>query len=465
MSKALFWFRQDLRVNDNPGLYEACQNHNELLCIYIIDKPLSELRKKAQIWWLHHSLKKLGQENIKLIIQIGDAQNILLEHCQQHDIHTVYWNRCYEPDSIQRDKSIKEILKTKGIQVQSFNASCLLEPWEVVNQQKSAFKVFTPYWKQCLKQISMRDELIIQNWPKPIESASLRLEELELLPTHPNWADSFCDYWQPGESGAQKRLHHFLNQHLHHYKDARNEPALQATSGLSPHLHFGEIGPCQIMRTVMTYQIQHPEYQAQIQHFLSELGWREFSYYLLYHFPRLPTDNFRPAFDGFPWHKDDAALKRWTQGQTGYPIVDAGMRELWTTGTMHNRVRMIVASFLVKDLFIDWREGAKWFDETLLDADMASNYASWQWVAGSGADAAPYFRIFNPVLQGEKFDRQGDYVRKWVPEVASLPNKYLHQPWNAPQECMRNVHYPKPMVDHNKARAQALRYYQALKNL
>ncbi|MDQ5884210.1 MAG: deoxyribodipyrimidine photo-lyase [Pseudomonadota bacterium] len=465
MSKALFWFRQDLRLSDNPGLYQACKDHDELLCIYIIDTPINELRKKAQSWWLYHSLKNLGQDKIKLIIQVGDAQDVLLNNCLQYQIDTVYWNRCYEPQAIQRDISIKANLKTHGVNVQSFNASCLLEPWEVVNQQGSSFKVFTPYWKQCLKQMPMHDELIIENWPKPIECSSLSLEELELLPTQPNWAATFHEYWQPGEKSAQARLQHFLEEHLHHYKDARNEPALQATSGLSPHLHFGEIGPWQIMRTVMAYQLQHPEYQAQTQHFLSELGWREFSYYLLYHFPRLTTDNFRPAFDGFPWHQDDVALKRWTQGQTGYPIVDAGMRELWKTGSMHNRVRMIVASFLIKDLFIDWREGAKWFDKTLLDADIASNYASWQWVAGSGADAAPYFRIFNPILQGEKFDAQGNYVRKWVPEVASLPNKYIHQPWNAPQELIRTIDYPKPMVDHNKARTQALQYYQALKDL
>lgn len=465
MSKALFWFRQDLRLHDNPGLYQACQNHDELLCIYILDTSLEDLRAKAQSWWLHHSLKNLGQDKIKLIIQVGDAKNIIFNICQNHQIDAVYWNRCYEPHSIERDKHIKETLKNQGIITQSFNASCLQEPWEVMNQQGSTFKVFTPYWKQCIKQMPIHEELIIEKWPKPIKSPSMDLDELQLLPTNPNWALSFSQYWEPGEKGAQERLVRFINQHLHHYKDARNEPSLNATSGLSPHLHFGEIGPKQIMRLIMNYQCQHPEHEAQTQHFLSELGWREFSYYLLYHFPRLTTDNFRPAFDGFPWHQDDMAFKRWTKGQTGYPIVDAGMRELWITGTMHNRVRMIVASFLVKDLFIDWREGAKWFDKTLLDADMASNYASWQWVAGSGADAAPYFRIFNPVLQGEKFDGQGDYVRKWVPEIAELPNKYVHQPWNAPQEILKTINYPKPMVDHNQARGQALRYYQALKNL
>ncbi|HBB52290.1 MAG TPA: deoxyribodipyrimidine photolyase [Legionellales bacterium] len=462
MSKGMFWFRKDLRINDNQGLYQACKNHQELLCIYIIDTPLEQLRDAAQSWWLHHSLISLQKSPIKLMIHVGDPKKIIQELCQKHQIDKVYWNRCYEPQSIERDKSIKEDLKAKQIQAQSFNASLLQEPWEVMNQQGSPFKVFTPFWKQCLKQIQMQAEFKIDSWPKWIEYPAINISELHLLPNQPNWAAKFPEYWQPGETGAQTRFDNFIQHKVYHYKDGRNEPALEATSGLSPHLHFGEIGPWQIFRQVMAYQMQHPEHEEQTRHFLSELGWREFSYYLLYHFPRLGTDNFRPAFNSFPWHENPEAFKRWTRGLTGYPIIDAGMRELWLTGSMHNRVRMIVASFLVKDLFIDWREGARWFDRTLLDADMASNYASWQWVAGCGADAAPYFRIFNPILQSEKFDSQGSYIKTWVPELAHLPAQWIHQPWKAPVQINN---YPKPMVDHDKARHQAMQYYQALKGL
>jgi deoxyribodipyrimidine photo-lyase len=459
MSKAIFWFRQDLRIKDNPALFHACQKHEEIICVYIIDTPLTELRKKAQSWWLHHSLKSLNK-HIKLNIYVGDAQQIIKDLCQQQQISAIYWNRCYEPTAIARDSAIKQELKNLNINVQSFNGSLLNEPWEVMNQQGSSFKVFTPYWKQCLKQTTVQAEFIIDKMPQFIQCSSVGLDELQLLPTNPNWAQEFGHYWQPGEEGAEIKLQQFMQKKVFRYKEGRNEPALEATSCLSPHLHFGEIGPTQIFRLVSKYQLNHPEHEEQTRHFLSELGWREFSYYLLYHFPRLTTDNFRPQFDSFPWHEDKPAFERWKKGQTGYPIVDAGMRELWITGTMHNRVRMIVASFLVKDLFIDWREGAKWFDKTLLDADTASNYASWQWVAGCGADAAPFFRIFNPVLQGEKFDGLGNYVRKWVPELAGLPNKWLHQPWNSP---VQNFSYYSPIVNHDQARAKALSYYQGLK--
>jgi deoxyribodipyrimidine photo-lyase len=461
MSKGIFWFRKDLRISDNPGLYHACQIHNEIICIYIFDQPLAKLRDTAQSWWLYHSLKSLKKTPIRLMIHVGDPQSIISELCQTHQINGVYWNRCYEPDNIQRDTLIKDDLKRRNIHVQSFNGSLLTEPWEVKNQQGSTFKVFTPYWKQCLKQIQMQTSLAIEQWPTFIEYPCLELDDLQLLPSSPNWAKAFPDYWQPGEKGAQIRLEQFIQHKIHQYKDARNEPAKAATSGLSPHLHFGEISPWKIFRTSSEFQLQHPDHEDQTKHFLSELGWREFSYYLLYHFPNLTTRNFRAEFDSFPWHKNKEAFQRWTQGLTGYPIVDAGMRELWQTGTMHNRVRMIVASFLVKDLLIDWREGARWFDKTLLDADMASNYASWQWVAGCGADAAPYFRIFNPVLQSEKFDKLGVYIKTWVPELKNIPSQWIHEPWKAPVKIQD---YPQPIVDHNQARQQAMQYYQSLKN-
>jgi deoxyribodipyrimidine photo-lyase len=469
MSKALFWFRKDLRLEDNPGLTFACQNHEEVLFIYIQDEPLQELKTKAQSWWLHHSLTALDQslqtQHLKLVLKHGEPLAILTELIKQHNIEAVYWNRCYEPHIINRDQHIKSIFKEQGLKVKSFNASLLLEPWEIKNQQGLPFKVFTPYWKRCVKQIQMRPPETIIHWPKNIESPSENINDWQLLPTTPNWADLFPSYWSPGEKGAQEKLQKFLIQGAHQYKDGRDQPALKATSNLSPYLHFGEIGPWQIFRAISEYGLHHPEHEKHVIHFLSELGWREFSYYLLYHFPKLPTENFKSEFNTFPWHTDMNAFERWTKGQTGYPIVDAGMRELWRTGTMHNRVRMIVASFLIKDLFIDWRKGAAWFEKTLLDADLASNSASWQWVAGSGADAAPYFRIFNPVLQGEKFDPEGIYVRQWVPELKSVANKWIHHPWDASELGITlGLHYPHPMVDHSKARDQALQYYQQLKH-
>ena len=469
MSKAIFWFRKDLRLEDNPGLTFACQNHEQVLFIFIQDEPLNMLQAKSQSWWLHHSLIGLEQSlkthGLKLVLRQGEPQAILSEVIQQHEIDAVYWNRCYEPNTIDRDQQLKSRFKEQGLIVKSFNASLLNEPWEVKNQQGLPFKVFTPFWKQCLKQIQIQPAETVHHWPKNIDCISENIADWELLPTNPNWADLFPSYWNPGEKGAQEKLQNFLSQGAHQYKDGRDQPALKATSNLSPHLHFGEISPWIIYRTLTEYGLHHPEHEKHVLHFLSELGWREFSYYLLYHFPKLPTDNFKPEFNAFPWHTNAKAFERWKKGQTGYPIVDAGMRELWRTGTMHNRVRMIVASFLIKDLFIDWREGLAWFEKTLLDADLASNSASWQWVAGSGADAAPYFRIFNPVLQGEKFDPEGIYVRQWVPELQNVPNKWIHHPWDASElEITLGLDYPHPMVDHSKARDQAMQYYQQLKH-
>lgn len=461
MSKALFWFRQDLRLQDNPGLIEA-RNHAELLCIYILDPKIPG---RAQAWWLHHSLtqlsKSLAQKKIKLYLFRGEPQHILKTLIDEYNISAVYWNRCYEPAHIERDQQLKTWLQTQAIQVKSFNSALLNEPWTIKNQQGQYFKVFTPYWKQCVKQINIPEPSNFALWPKNLEiSGSENIESWNLLPSHPNWAQNFSSYFEPGEKGAHDKLQFFMDHQIRVYKDARDYPSLKATSNLSPHLHFGEISPWEIYRQALRHSQNNGQDEKQVLHFLSELGWREFSYHLLYHFPNLQQDNFKAEFNQFPWHHDPSALKRWQQGQTGFPIVDAGMRELWQTGTMHNRVRMIVASFLVKDLFIDWRHGAAWFDDCLLDADTASNYASWQWVAGSGADAAPYFRIFNPILQAEKFDPEGKYVKTWVAELSAVPKKWLHHPWDAPQPI---PNYPKPMVNHAQARALAMSYYQQVK--
>jgi deoxyribodipyrimidine photo-lyase len=466
---ALVWFRQDLRCTDNPALSSACNSSQIVIPIYIYDFQNILSLGSAQKWWLHNSLLSLETNlraiGLHLVIRQGDPFTCLSELIQQNQIDTVYWNRCYEPAAIKRDISIKKTLKEHGIFVNTSNSTLLNEPWTIQNKSGHYFKVFTPFWKHCLQKTVIPAPNIISKQPLSPSISSDSIDSLNLLPTKPNWAAEFQNYWCPGENGAQKKLQDFIRYQLNTYKEARNEPAKNATSLLSPHLHFGEISPQQILRSVEQAKLNKNCNLASIEHFLSEIGWREFSYHLLYHFPELPSRNFKSAFDNFPWKMDKVLLAHWQTGTTGYPIVDAGMRELWQTGYMHNRVRMIAASFLIKDLLIDWRIGASWFLDTLLDADMASNSASWQWVAGSGADAAPYFRIFNPILQGEKFDPNGEYIRRWVPELSGLPNKWIHQPWCAPSEGAKFVlgkDYPHPIVKHDEARILALAHYKKL---
>ncbi|MDI9819430.1 MULTISPECIES: deoxyribodipyrimidine photo-lyase [unclassified Legionella] len=470
MSIAIVWFRQDLRCQDNPALAIACQNHDMIIPLYIADDPPKKTVGEAQCWWLHHSLSALQQElqkhGLSLCLRRGSPLSHLLSFIEEYPVKAIYWNRCYEPDAIARDKLIKKELKTRGLDVTSFNGSLLNEPWDIQTQDNHYYKVFTPYWRQCLKQMNVPAPLAINQWPRCPDFHSETLEYWRLLPAEPDWAENFSSIWQPGEKGAIKKLNYFLTNHLHEYKTLRDKPSSSATSRLSPHLHFGEISPRQIWRAVEQEIAGGNCHLPSAECFLSELGWREFSYHLLYHYPQLPSENFRSEFNAFTWREDKQALKAWQQGLTGYPIIDAGMRELWHTGYMHNRVRMIVASFLVKDLLIDWRRGANWFWNTLLDADLANNSASWQWVAGSGADAAPYFRVFNPTLQGKKFDAEGDYIRRWVPELATVPNQWIHMPWEAPKHALSitlGKDYPFPIVDHSTARKRALAYYQSIK--
>lgn len=471
MSTAIMWFRQDLRCTDNTALAQACNQHQTVIPLYILDNQAPRPMGSAQKWWLHHSLLSLQQNllnyGLKLRLIKGNALNNLSQLIDQQPISAVYWNRCYEPDSIARDQTIKAALKLRGIIVKSFNGSLLNEPWTMQTQAGNYFKVFTPYWKQALKQLVIPDAISLTQSLPPMTEDGECLDDWNLLPKKPDWAYEFPRYWQPGEAGAMEKLEDFIRGRLQGYQSARNEPAKESTSRLSPHLHFGEISPWQIWRAIEQAKQDPAVDHLSADHFLSELGWREFSYHLLYHFPALPETPFRPAFNAFPWQNDAQALSRWQKGITGYPIIDAGMRELWQTGYMHNRVRMIVASFLTKDLLIDWRQGEAWFWDTLLDADLANNAASWQWVAGSGADAAPYFRVFNPVVQGEKFDPEGEYVRRWVPELAKVPKPWLHKPWEAPANALGiklGQEYPYPVVDHAKARAKALEIYQSLKN-
>jgi deoxyribodipyrimidine photo-lyase len=467
-SNAIVWFRQDLRLEDNPAFAEGCCNHDRIIPIYILDKIHTPIGG-AQRWWLHHSLtsldhglKKLG---LNLCLRQGKALDVLKQLVEDYQIESIYWNRCYDPVSIERDTAIKKFFQTCGLSIVSTNGSLLHEPWQIKNRSGDFFKVFTPYWQTCLKQINIPEPDPISLIPKGLEAHSDSLASWKLLPTKPNWAAEFGDYWQPGEAGACKKLANFIDINLKGYRTSRDEPAKDSTSKLSPHLHFGEISPWKIWRAIERVKLDKDCDLKSVERFLSEIGWREFSYYLLYHFPSLPNANYKSNFDIFPWKNDDHGLRRWQKGMTGYPIVDAGMRELWHTGYMHNRVRMIVASFLTKDLFIDWRLGASWFLDTLLDADLASNSASWQWVAGCGADAAPYFRIFNPILQGEKFDPNGDYVKQWVPELKFVPAQWVHKPWMAPQDklglCL-GKDYPEPMVDHLDSRKKALLYYKMI---
>ena len=467
MSTALVWFRQDLRLTDNPALFEACTNHDTVIPAYILDE--NSVFGEAQAWWVHNSLSALNDSLMKqlkltLILRKGTPLDIILELVKTTEVDAIYWNRCYEPKSIERDKKIKATLQNYGIDVFSFNGSLFNEPWTISNKTGDFFKVFTPYWKTCRQALSAEPEKLAPHNLNSVDVRSDKLDEWMLLPRL-DWASQFPNFWTPGEEGATKRLQEFIQNHLHGYKVNRNIPEQNATSHLSPHLHFGEISPWTILRAVEYAKLEPHCDLTGAEHFLSELGWREFSYYLLYHVPSLPHQNFKNEFDVFPWHNDESLLKSWQKGMTGYPIVDAGMRELWATGYMHNRVRMIVASFLTKGLFIDWRLGADWFLDTLVDADLANNSASWQWVAGCGADAAPYFRIFNPVLQSQKFDPNGVYIRRWVPELSGLNNVAIHAPWesaNVPS-IFSTINYPNPIINHSESRTKALAYYSQLK--
>ena len=469
--KNIVWFRQDLRCEDNPALYHASED-GDILPIYILDDTNSEDRKmgEASRWWLHHSLTKLNEKlNNNLHVYIGDPVKILPKLIEELNIDGVYWNRCYESWRIERDSKIKQALTTGSVDVKSFNASLLWEPWKVLKKDGTPYRVFTPYYRRgCLAieppRIPLGAPLTI-SYLEQIEN-STSLNDLNLLPEI-NWCEPIAKAWEIGEDAAQATLSEFLNNGIADYKEGRNFPSQQNVSRLSPYLHFGEISPHQVWHA--SNQFAQPDNNVDC--FCSELGWREFSYYLLYHFPNLVTENMNKKFDYFPWKNDPNHLKKWQRGLTGYPIVDAGMRELWQTGYIHNRVRMVVGSFLVKNLLMDWRHGERWFWDCLVDADLSSNVASWQWVGGCGADAAPYFRIFNPVTQGQKFDPDGEYTKQYVPELNNLPKKYLYCPWEAPQEVLDEagvelgVTYPKPIVDVKISRLEALEAFSILKTI
>ena len=469
---AIHWFRQDLRLSDNPALDSAAQ-YETLIPIYILDEVNSGEFKMgaASKWWLHQSLTKLNESlDGKLLVYQGNPHEILNKLIEEQEVSYVTWNRCYEPWRIDRDKEIKRNFEDKNVAVESFSASLLWEPWTISKDDGTPYRVFTPFYKKgCLNSEEPRlpaGKVDLSNlYSEDLSSDSIT--DLNLLPTI-KWYKSFEEEWNPGEIGAEQNLNSFLDSGLLNYKEGRNFPSQEFVSRLSPHLHFGEISPNEVWYRAKTKE-GISGIEKSLAHFHSELGWREFSYYLLYHFPDLPNKNFQEKFDIFPWQENEEFLALWQKGNTGYPIVDAGMRELWQTGYMHNRLRMIVGSFLVKNLLIDWRFGERWFWDCLVDADLASNSASWQWVAGSGADAAPYFRIFNPITQGLKFDPEGEYTKKYVPELRDLPNKYLFSPWEAPENILADAgielgkNYPKPMVDLKLSRETALEAFATTK--
>ena len=475
----IVWFRHDLRLADNPALASAVKRGGPVVPVFIWS-----LRDEgawppgaASRWWLHQSLAALNEYlrevGSRLVVRRGPTLETLRALVKETGAEAVFWNRRYEPAVIARDAKVREALGSDGRAAESFNAALLHEPWTIQNQSKKAFQVFTPFWRHCLAKADPDKPLPApQKIPAPAKwPGGLALDELELEPKI-KWAGGLRAAWQPGEAGAAANLKRFLVKAFDGYNEGRNRPDITGTSRLSPHLHFGEISPRQVWHGLaeMSARRKLPVAKWRGSQFLAEIGWREFAHHLLFHFPQTPTEPLRADFKKFPWRKDAAWLKAWQRGRTGFPIVDAGMRELWTTGWMHNRVRMIVASFLVKDLLISWEEGVRWFWDTLVDADLANNTLGWQWTAGCGADAAPYFRVFNPISQGEKFDPRGEYVRKWCPELVKLPDKWLHRPWEAPAEVLNSAgvvpgrDYPEPVVSHAIARDVALEAFAKMKS-
>ena len=442
----IVWFRDDLRIADNPALHHALTLGNPVIPVFILDEESPEVRPLggATKWWLHHSLTQLASDlsdhGAPLVLRRGAAEHIIRDIAQETSAGAVVWNRRYgKPRFV--DQRLKESLTAEGIHAESFSANVLYEPWTITNKQGNPFQVFTPFWKACLASGDPRDVLPAPTAiPGTVTVASDELDSWNLLPTTPDWSAGLQKSWTPGERGAHERLQHFLDHGLEIYH-LRDEPATPATSRLSPHLRFGEISPVQIWHAAMNTSGSVKNRDK----FLSEVGWREFSVSILFHRPDVYENNLKADFNNFPWTTPDKeTLRRWQKGMTGVPLVDAGMRELWHTGYMHNRVRMVAASFLIKNLLVDWRIGEAWFWDTLVDADEANNPASWQWVAGSGADAAPYFRVFNPVTQAERFDENGVYLDQWVPER------------NTPD-------YPEPIVDLGESRQHALAAYDTMK--
>lgn len=486
MSTALVWFRRDLRLSDHPALHAAVERHDRVLPVFVYapDEEAPWAPGAASRWWLHHSLQALNDAlhalGAPLLIRAGDTLAQLRELARETGAEAVYWNRLYEPAFVARDRQVKDMLRADGLIAESFNGALLCEPWELKTAAGEPYRVFTPFWRNA----SLRMQSAMQSGRAPLRApevlqaperrvAGLALEALNLLPKIA-WDGGLHEAWTPGEAGAHERLTDFCAAAAATYRERRDLPAVDATSRLSPALHFGEVSPLQLVTRMQHLMAEQPAagVHANTEWYLRELGWREFAHHLLFHFPKTPAVPLNEKFAAFPWrspHEYAADLMAWQRGRTGLPLIDAGMRQLWHTGWMHNRVRMIVASFLTKNLLIPWQEGARWFWDTLTDASLANNTQGWQWSAGCGADAAPYFRIFNPILQSAKFDETGGYVRRWVPELARLPDEALYAPWQAKAGVLAaagvklGLSYPAPIIDLAVSRERALAAYQRIK--
>lgn len=470
------WFRRDLRLADHAALSVAAATGRPVIPLFVLDDNVAGdwALGGASRWWLHHSLtalkKALGGVGGDLVLRRGKTRDAIADAAREADAGDVYCSRGYEPWASDLETDVRDALAAHDIAFKRFAGVLLHDPDQVTTQAGQPFKVFTPFWN-VVRRLEVKKPL---EAPKHLKLPSKlpkseHLKDWALLPKRPDWAGGLREMWVPGEESARDLLGEFIDDRMSDYAEARDRPDVEGTSRLSPYLAFGEISPRQCWFAVKSAagRMTHADKGAEV--FLKELAWREFSAHLLHHWPTFPKTAFREEFADFRWRKDADHLSAWQRGRTGYPIVDAGMRELWATGWMHNRVRMIVASFLIKDLLLPWQEGEAWFWDTLVDADLANNAANWQWVAGSGADAAPYFRIFNPVKQGETFDPDGAYVRRWVPELARLPDKVIHAPWLAPQNVLDAADvsigdsYPAPIVDHADARKRALAAFELVK--
>jgi deoxyribodipyrimidine photo-lyase len=462
----ILWFRRDLRLADNPALNHAVETGRPVLPVYIHDMgPAVRRPGAASLWWLDKSLRALDaslrERGSRLILRSGDSEAELRRLIDETGADAVFLNRRFEPDAFARDADVAHALKADGVEVKGWNGSLLCRPGGVLNGSGLPYKVFTPFYKALMAAAEPPAHTTgprTIDTPKGVDSDAV--DDWALHPTRPDWSGGFD--WTPGEAGASDALTAFIAGGLKSYSRDRDHPSTGGCSRLSPHLHFGEIHPWHAAARARAAADDGRVPRAEAEKFVTEIGWRDFSAHLLHHFPQITDTAFKPEYDQMPWRDDPRGLTAWQKGLTGYPIVDAGMRQLWATGWMHNRVRMIVASFLIKDLLIDWRAGESWFWDTLVDADLGSNVQNWQWVAGSGADASPYFRVFNPITQGTKFDAEGRYVRHWVPEIAPIPDKWIHAPWTAPPEVLRDAGvrlgatYPRPIVDHAQARDRAL---------
>ena len=474
MQTTIVLFHRNLRIADNRALSGAAER-GAVVPVYILNDADPYPPGGAGRWWLEQSLKSLDASlqklGVSLVLRRGQALDVVRQLIKETGAHAVSWNRRYEPALAAADEKLATFLNAEGVETKIHDGFLLFHPDAIKTGSGTPFKVFTPFSRACFAAPAPPKPIAA---PKKLQGISSvggdALESWKLVPRTALWPKGLAGAWKVSEAAAHDNLKNFIADALADYKAERDRPDHAGTSRLSPYLHFGQISPHQIWYAIQHVQTMGNVNGGSVERYLLEILWREFSWQLLHHFPTLPEKPLNGSFAVFPWRKDDAGLKAWQRGMTGYPLIDAGMRQLWQTGWMHNRVRMIVASFLIKDLLVDWRDGAAWFWDTLVDADLGSNSASWQWVAGCGADAAPFFRIFNPILQGQKFDPNGDYVRHYVPELAGLNAQHIHEPWAAPADVLAKAGiklgktYPLPIVQHDKARQRALVALKSLKD-